>query len=745
MASDFDLTRNPFYLLDLSIRARREQVVEAHEEALADGRADEGDLLRAQQDVLTPKTRIAAELTWFPGIRPSQAREILSGLERNHLADARRTLGNLQGLDKANLAAHLCARSVGETEHVHVLLEAYEDFSAGDVQETLEGLRRVSGFPIPDQQQISRALADLRVDHAKAAVACLTTTKNPGKALTEIVEAFLDWGDDDVEHLLDRIVQEYGKGSQSRLATIKERIEAAIAAYRGGGDLVPVERLVNLLAEWDSVSQPVQLHDQSKGYEEPRSKEVYEIVRDFCLRLANENGQYEEAVAISRALLETFPELPAVAKQLSKDVDALESLVEEAKSIELMKPLVRAVEATRTETLTFDDDVLVTSFSEDVAASGFGPKSHGHAKSLYDAFAHVAAKTAGTELADMPWMLVRELAIYLNNKHDSPEGAVAILERLISHKGTTPSKAVIERLEDDRRTLRRNLKWEELKRSGNFQERIALVTDLLDGADADERAALLQIKTSLEQQRVEEREATVTERVFWGMGLAAFAVGVVFLVYVANKEPSHAPRSSPTTEFTPSTSRTSTSTPSSPAPVVSPKQYTTAEQKKRYGVTPSSQFEEQIPPPGTDRVLNRSEVRYCIFQRERLDILRGLVSSNANAEIDRYNRLVGDFNSRCISYHYREGILQAVQAEVSGMRQQLRQDAQRLLLIDVSTVSGAVFVQSRLKELGYYAGQVDGIWGTASRTALRNFKLQQSGLRYDDRWDLATQRALMGR
>ena len=739
MTSAFDLTRNPFYLLDLSIRARREQVVEAHEEALADGRADEGDLLKAQQDVLTPKTRIAAELSWFPDIRPSQAREILSGLERNHLADARRTLGNLQGLDKANLAAHLCARSVGETEYVHVLLGAYEDFSAGDVQETLEGLRRVSGFPIPDQQQVSSALADLRVDHAKAAVACLTTAKNPGEALTEIVEAFLDWGDDDVEHLLDRIVQEYGKGSQSRLATIKERIEAAIAAYKGGGDLVPVERLVNLLAEWDSVSQPVQLLDESKGHEEPRSKEVYGIVRDFCLWLANEGGQYQDALAILRALLETFPELPAAAKQLSEDVDALEPLAEISKSIE---SLVRTVEAIQKNTTTFNDDVV---------ASGFGPESRGLAKSLYEAFVDVAAKTAGTELADMPWMVVRGLAIDLNNKHDSPKGAFAILvglisqavrsgwrskgapmafgildgldlaqrlgklplkdvprafailEGLISHEGTAPSKAVIERLKDDLQTLHRNLEWEEIR----------------------------------------ERKREVTERVFWGMGLAAFVVGVVFLVYVANKEPSHAPRSSPTTEFTPSTSRTSTSTPSSPAPVVSPKQYTTAEQKERYGVTPSPQFEEQIPPPGAVRPLNRSEVRYCIFQGERLDILRGLVSSND--EIDRFNRLIGDFNSRCSSFRYREDVLQAVQAEVSGRRQQLRQDAQRLLLIDVSTVSGAVLVQNRLKELGYYAGQVDGIWGTASRTALRNFKLQQSGLRYDDRWDLATQRALMGR
>ena len=144
--------------------------------------------------------------------------------------------------------------------------------------------------------------------------------------------------------------------------------------------------------------------------------------------------------------------------------------------------------------------------------------------------------------------------------------------------------------------------------------------------------------------------------------------------------------------------------------------------------------------------------------------MRELVSTNT--EIDGFNRLVGDFNSRCSSFLDSEGVLQAIEAEVPSRLPQLRQDVQRLLsswrgssssspsslsspvgdnLIDVATDSGAALVQSRLKELGYYSGFVDGIWGPDSRTALRNFKLSQSGLGYDDTWDLTSQRALMDR
>ena len=554
--------------------------------------------------------------------------------------------------------------------------------------------------------------------------ACIIAAKSPGEALTEIVEAFLDWSNDDVGHVLDLIVREYDAWSQPHLGRIKEKIESDIAIYRGGSDQCPVEQLVKLLAEWDAINQPVQLLDEFKGHEEPRSKEIYGIVQDFCLWLANENGQYKEALAISRALLETFPELPAVAAQISRDVDVLESLAEEAKSNKLMGPLIEAQEAIQEKISDFDNDAFT---------SGFGPKSRGLAKRLHDAFSDAAARTAGTELADMPWMVVRGLAIDLNNKQDSPEGACSILEGLISHKGTTPSKAVVDKLRDDLRTLRRNLKWEELKRvSGDVPKGLALVSSLLDGADADERGALLQFKKALERKRA----ATVRKRVFWGLAAAGLAG---FLIYDANKKPSYTPRPLPTATFAPSGSPP-TSSPNSSA---------------------SSQFTEQMPAPGTDRVLGKREVRYCIFQGGRLDILRDLVSRNR--ETDRFNALVSDFNSRCSSFRYRRGVLQAIEAEVPGKRSDLRVDALHLLsswrespisspasltgdsLFDVTTVSGATLVQSQLKELGYYTGAVDGLWGPASRTALRNFKTSQSGLGYDDTWDLATQRALMGR
>src|SRR5262245_31065030 len=53
---------------------------------------------------------------------------------------------------------------------------------------------------------------------------------------------------------------------------------------------------------------------------------------------------------------------------------------------------------------------------------------------------------------------------------------------------------------------------------------------------------------------------------------------------------------------------------------------------------------------------------------------------------------------------------------------------------DTDNRSDARFIQRRLRELGYYSGGGNGVWGAASRNALRDFKTM-NGLQADDRWD----------
>jgi peptidoglycan hydrolase-like protein with peptidoglycan-binding domain len=56
----------------------------------------------------------------------------------------------------------------------------------------------------------------------------------------------------------------------------------------------------------------------------------------------------------------------------------------------------------------------------------------------------------------------------------------------------------------------------------------------------------------------------------------------------------------------------------------------------------------------------------------------------------------------------------------------------------------AQIIQTRLAELGFYKGPIDGAWGKRSRAALKAFK-EQSSLGSSDKWDRETQMLLFPR
>ncbi len=61
-----------------------------------------------------------------------------------------------------------------------------------------------------------------------------------------------------------------------------------------------------------------------------------------------------------------------------------------------------------------------------------------------------------------------------------------------------------------------------------------------------------------------------------------------------------------------------------------------------------------------------------------------------------------------------------------------------------SNRSDAIWIQAKLHDLGYFADNGNGIWGPASRSALRDFKTM-NGLGEDDKWDRETEQRLLSK
>ena len=245
-------------------------------------------------------------------------------------------------------------------------------------------------------------------------------------------------------------------------------------------------------------------------------------------------------------------------------------------------------------------------------------------------------------------LIVRDLALDINNEQDAPETAFRLVDGLIAAGGSRVPADVLEKLREDRATLHRNWKYPELERNkGSFALMEKTINELLKFADADESRKLFDLKEKLQSRRR-------ARNLKWGIGVALCGG---FVLWAVMEDQGGARRSSPSGATAPASSSSTIAWPPARQPS-------------------TESYAEAVPPVGTDLVLTEPQVRYCTYQGERIEYLRTM--ANTNRQIDRFNALVDDFNARCSSFRYRVGVLGAVQGEVPGRAAALRADASRI-------------------------------------------------------------------
>jgi len=86
---------------------------------------------------------------------------------------------------------------------------------------------------------------------------------------------------------------------------------------------------------------------------------------------------------------------------------------------------------------------------------------------------------------------------------------------------------------------------------------------------------------------------------------------------------------------------------------------------------------ELLPPASRGQRYKREFVRYCLYQEERLRVVRQNVQGPDDTRA--YNALATDWNSRCADYFYQDEDLQAVREEIPNRQTTLKADAERIL------------------------------------------------------------------
>ena len=141
----------------------------------------------------------------------------------------------------------------------------------------------------------------------------------------------------------------------------------------------------------------------------------------------------------------------------------------------------------------------------------------------------------------------------------------------------------------------------------------------------------------------------------------------------------------------------------------------------------ASNTQEEIPPVGTGLVLNHGQILYCRSEKVRLDGIEGNINKSADNEIAMYNAKIEGYNSRCSSFRYPEGLLQAVQSQVDANRDTLYLEGSEKLTLwrDANIKRDPTAYASNIAAKDPYIGRYESENGTSEITKIQNDQTSQ--------------------
>lgn len=179
----------------------------------------------------------------------------------------------------------------------------------------------------------------------------------------------------------------------------------------------------------------------------------------------------------------------------------------------------------------------------------------------------------------------------------------------------------------------------------------------------------------------------------WFIGIAA-VLGAVLLYAVGSIEPQETkpdlagtssapskPTIYPTAPSTPITNNTQDET---GAVVMVPRSNMTVESTAARATEPTPSRPdvprrpiEVMPPVGTYHVLDTVQIRYCLSESIRIEAARTAVNNHIESDVDQFNAMTADYNSRCGQFRYRRGSIESAKSDIEPYRSVLEAEGRR--------------------------------------------------------------------
>ncbi|NLT67647.1 MAG: hypothetical protein GXX84_13685 [Acidobacteria bacterium] len=361
-----DLLQNPFHILNASPRDNRRRIME-----LADERSlllDSSECMDARSDLTNPRKRLSAEVAWLPGIGPKRVGEVLS-LLKSSPTDLL-AVDNLSSIARANLLASGLARLPDHNaddvaEWILEISWAFEDLDPEELSVIINEERVVSGFPeVSDLSAVEAEIQERRRHYRQVIKSALDnlSPKELVEAVTVAVESATDNGEEHGPILIADLIDSYEVEAQGfldkeegNIRALVEKLRAVVDAERPDSTLAPmVNQLIQVVKNWDTVAQPIQVSTKSRGLDHDASHRVAGLVRGLAIHMFNEHGKLDFSQQLTNMLQEVFAEVGEVAERTAEDADALGEIAEQR--VRLIEDAKNKAEEWRRE-ITYEADV----------------------------------------------------------------------------------------------------------------------------------------------------------------------------------------------------------------------------------------------------------------------------------------------------------------------------------------------------------------------------------------------------
>jgi hypothetical protein len=764
-AKSFDLFRNPFYILGVEPSTSFQQVIEACDDAISRRPSARPDLMEARQILLNARDRVAAELSCLLDTRDGEAAIILDGMKNAaSFQDITIVADDLAPLSRANLLAHAASQEPAKVGVLFGLVDAHARIDHDSVYAMVHAVRSRSGVALPDRLIVDEELQSLLARHCKAALAAYETPAVCAEAIMECAKRIFNSPNPHRIDALGRMIRTFEPMIAPNLLQFEQEIELGTQSIRARPKEVDLlEPISTSLRNWIILARPLVELDAYLGRDEERAWRLFNELRALSLELANDHDSSELALSVTKIVAEVFKSLPHATERLMEDVPLLQGQTPEANVVSLQK----CVEA-------YHEDF--SALVKDLEAREFDQHSTGGVKELWDQFAAAAKKMEPTNIADLPWFVVRNVAIAINNREGSPRAAKSLIDGMLAFsQSVTPSATVYGLLSKDLHLAEHNILQQQLAvhiKANRFAPALRTITELQKNPQSSREAQTLD---SLKGQLNRKRAALILK-----LSAVVVVFGLIMYSAISKKIPgfnswqssrtSNAPDAPLVRQNQPVTENALRTIPTppmqealnSPAPDVSVppegSQPIPTQPAIQTPLPPGDREAEVAPvtaaPPDID--LLQIEVSVNVQKRlSQLGYFRGTAdgtwgpqSRNALWLFKRANGLTNDdaFDTatafRLLSSSAIRSPTQAKDPPPQAANSETNYPPPAGATLNPLNRADAVKINTKLRELGFYRSPNTALWGAASRDALKDFKIS-SQLSEDDAWDASTEQHLI--